>query len=168
VAFLAVPAVQWLLAALGVTVVAISPPGQEALKAIGRAPSRAAEKLRDAVVDDTCEDCPCHRTVVISQSNYPESAQHVRDAQMAGHPSTLTIDRVGAGARRAANLRGYPREPGKQRDEYPPAMFAEGGPGASIRNIDASDNMAAGASMGNQLRGAPEGCKATIIVGPGA
>lgn len=113
--------------------------------------------------------CPCHKTVIISQSAYPESANHILDAQAAGHPVTLTIDRGGARARRQAATGSFPREPGKQPDEYPPAMFLEGGAGASVRNITASDNMGAGASMGNQLRPEtryPDGCKATIIVGP--
>lgn len=125
-----------------------------------------SSSLADATTDKACKDCPCHRTVTISKTAHPQSAQHILDAQKAGHPSTLTIDRPGATARRRANIGSYPREPGKQPDEYPPAMFAEGGPGSSIRNIDAADNMGAGASMGNQLRGAPEGCKATIVVGP--
>lgn len=122
-------------------------------------------KARDEALTDTCPSCPCHRTVVISQSAHPESAQHIMDAQAAGYPSTLTIERSGAALRRRASTGGFPREPGKQPDEYPPAMFLEGGAGASVRNITSSDNMGAGASMGNQLRGAPEGCKATITVG---
>jgi hypothetical protein len=166
----AIAAMGALAAATGIAVWGQTPAGQQATQqaaqGLANAVSRARTAVRDAVTDDTCEDCPCHRTVVISKSAYPESAQHVLDAQRAGYPSTLTIDRTGATARRKANIRDYPRVAGKQPDEYPPAMFAEGGPGSSIRNIDASDNMASGASMGNQLRGAREGCKATIVVGP--
>jgi hypothetical protein len=105
-------------------------------------------------------------TVVISRSLAPETAGHVEDAQEAGHPPTLTIDRAGAGARRLACLAGYPPRPGRDRDEYPPAMFAEGGEGASVRYISPADNRSAGAQIGAQLRGAKEGWKVTIIVGP--
>lgn len=41
---------------------------------------------------------------------------------------------------------------GLDRDEYPPAMMAEGGEGASVRYIDESDNRGAGSSMGHQVR----------------
>lgn len=40
--------------------------------------------------------------VFVSPSRYPESAEHIRDAQAAGHPGVLTLDRAGAGANRTA------------------------------------------------------------------
>ncbi len=49
-------------------------------------------------------------------------------------------------------------------DEYPPAMFKEGGKGANIRAISPSDNMGAGASMGNQLRNVKDGMVIKIVV----
>jgi vacuolar-type H+-ATPase subunit F/Vma7 len=103
--------------------------------------------------------------VTISESKYPESAKHIRDAQAAGKPAILTIDRGGADARRDAATKAVTRVPGKQPDEYPPAMTKEGGSNASVRNIDASDNMGAGASMGNQLRQIPDGARIRIQVG---
>ena len=39
----------------------------------------------------------------------------------------------------------------KDRDEWPMAMFKEGGEGASVRYIDPSDNRGAGSSIGNAL-----------------
>ena len=45
----------------------------------------------------------------------------------AGKPDTLTIDRDNAAARRRDSLRGIETKPGLDRDEYPPAMFQEGG-----------------------------------------
>jgi filamentous hemagglutinin len=56
------------------------------------------------------------------------------------------------------------RVPGKQLDEYPPAMFSEGGKGASVRAINPKDNMAAGACIGNACRGLPNGAKIEIKV----
>ncbi|WP_458762567.1 two-partner secretion domain-containing protein [Cupriavidus basilensis] len=67
------------------------------------------------------------REIGISRSSYPESAQHIADGIAAGQPSTLTIDRAGAAARRAEALKGVDVKPGFDRDEFPPAMFKEGG-----------------------------------------
>jgi hypothetical protein len=46
-------------------------------------------------------------------------------------------------------------------------MFAEGGQGASVKYIDASDNRGSGASMGNQARtfGLQNGDKVVIDAG---
>ena len=101
---------------------------------------------------------------VVRRSSHPESAQHILDAQAAGHPITLTIDRNGALSNRADSLRGYSKVPMKQLDEYPPAMFREGGVGASVRPISPSDNMGSGASIGNQLRKFPDGTKVRFVV----
>ena len=104
------------------------------------------------------------KDVVVPSSRYPETASHIRDAQAAGHPSVLTIERAGADANRAAAQAGHTRIPGKQLDEYPPAMFREGGAGASIRPISPRDNMGAGACIGNQCRALPNGSKVRIVV----
>jgi hypothetical protein len=92
--------------------------------------------------------------VVVDGAKHPESAQHVAGAQAASHPAVVTIDRPGAKGRRAAVTSGTKTEPGKHRDEYPPAVTAEGGQGASVQSISASDNTGSGASLGNQ-RSAP-------------
>ncbi|MGW4148224.1 NucA/NucB deoxyribonuclease domain-containing protein [Streptomyces albogriseolus] len=100
----------------------------------------------------------------MSRSKYPESAQHIEDSQAAGYPAELTINRKGAEANRRDSLRGKPRVPGKDRDEYPPAMFEEGGTGASVRPITPGDNRGAGSAMGRQCRGLPDGTKVRIVV----
>jgi hypothetical protein len=99
-------------------------------------------------------------------SKYPETGQHILDAQATGYPSNLTIDRPNTNARRAEALSGHPTMPGLQRDEYPPAMFREGGRGASIRYISPSDNMGAGACIGNQCRPYSDGTVVKIVVVP--
>ncbi len=104
------------------------------------------------------------KTIVISRSRHPESAAHIREAQNAGQPSILTIDRTGARARRREALTGQKSHPGKDRDEYPPAMFEEGGAGSSVRNISLSDNRGAGACIGAQCRGLPNGTRVNIKV----
>ncbi|MEV7098153.1 NucA/NucB deoxyribonuclease domain-containing protein [Amycolatopsis sp. NPDC051045] len=55
--------------------------------------------------------------------------------------------------RRKASLRSVRRKLFKDRDEWPRAVFKEGGKGASVRHIGRSDNRGSGAALGNQLRG---------------
>ena len=97
------------------------------------------------------------RTVTVSRSRYPQSSAHIEDAVAAGKPRVFTVDRSNAAARRAASLRGVPRVAGRDRDEYPPAVFLEGGRGASVRPISPSDNRGSGSSIGHQLRGVADG-----------
>ncbi|WP_445675580.1 NucA/NucB deoxyribonuclease domain-containing protein [Pseudomonas entomophila] len=52
----------------------------------------------------------------------------------------------------------------KDRDEWPMAMFEEGGKGASVRHIDPSDNRGAGSSIGNILSDLPNGTKIKVEV----
>jgi hypothetical protein len=54
--------------------------------------------------------------------------------------------------------------PGKDRDEYPPAVFKEGGRGAQVRPINPSDNRGAGASIGQQIKDVPNGDKVKITI----
>lgn len=62
------------------------------------------------------------------------------------------------------NLRGIETKPGLDLDEYPPAMFQEGGQGASVRHINPSDNRGAGVCIGAQCGGLPSGAKVRIDV----
>jgi hypothetical protein len=67
--------------------------------------------------------------------------------------------------RRYNDVRGQEKVSGKDRDEYPPAMFQEGGNGASVRPISPSDNRGAGSSLGQQLRTFPDGTQVKIRIG---
>lgn len=100
----------------------------------------------------------------VSKSKHPESAKHIQDAQKSGQPKTLTVDRAGTKDRRKEAMEGKEKESGKDRDEYPPAMFKEGGKNASVKNIDPSDNRGSGACIGNQCRGLPDGTQIEIEV----
>jgi filamentous hemagglutinin len=102
--------------------------------------------------------------ISISRARFPEAAVHIETAQAAGHPSVLTIDRGGAAANRLASTGGYAKVPGLHLDEYPPAMFREGGAGASVRAIDPRQNMGAGACIGNACRAYPNGSQVRILV----
>jgi hypothetical protein len=50
-------------------------------------------------------------------------------------------------------------------DEYPPAMFLEGGAGASVRAISPKDNTAMGAYIGNCCRSLPDRARIKIKIG---
>ena len=104
------------------------------------------------------------REVKLPSSKYPASAAHAREAHAAGRPSEVTIDRAGAPARRGESLAGRNKVPGQDLDEYPPAMFKEGGKGASVRPITPRDNRGAGACIGNQCRDLPDGARVKIVV----
>jgi hypothetical protein len=105
-------------------------------------------------------------TVYVSHERYPEAAQHIDEAQggvsyrgtddtayAKQQPSELTVNRGGAGDNRAKSLSGIDKVPGKQLDEYPPALFEEGGTGASVKAIDPHDNTGSGSSIGHQVNG---------------
>lgn len=94
-----------------------------------------------------------------------EAAQHAADDIKAGKPSVLTIDRAEAGANRQASTGALDKVAGKHLDEYPPAMFKEGGAGASVRAINPRDNMSAGACIGNACRSLPDRTRVRINVG---
>ena len=106
------------------------------------------------------------KDVYIDPNKYPGSAGHAADAQAAGKPDVLTVDRPGKSDNRSDAMAGHPAQPGTDRDEYPPAVTREGGAGASVRNIDPSDNRGAGASLGNQIRDVPNGGQIRVIPQP--
>ena len=105
------------------------------------------------------------KEITLSRSLHGEAATHAADAIRAGMPDVLTIERSGATANRAASTGGLKKIPGKQLDEYPPAMFKEGGSGASVRAINGLYNRSAGACIGNSCRGLPDGAKVKINIG---
>jgi len=100
----------------------------------------------------------------ISLSRYPNVAAHARDAMKAGESSVCTIDRKDAAAHRKESLRGIATAPGKDRDEFPPAMCAEGGKGADVRLVPSGENRAEGVWMERQLKRWPDGTRILIVV----
>lgn len=111
--------------------------------------------------------------VYVDEDEFPEAAQHIDEAQdgtsWRGHeqvdkqqPSEVTLDREHALQHRREALRGVPTQPGSDRDEYPLAMFDEGGAGASVKYINPHDNRGAGATINAQTRGLEDGHKVVI------
>ncbi|NBL76367.1 hypothetical protein GWI67_01995, partial [Proteus sp. G2672] len=101
------------------------------------------------------------KVIIVDKNKYPETAKHIEDAQKSGHPNILTVDRDGAAKRRRESLKNIDPVKGSDRDEYPPAMFKEGGTGASVRLISPSDNRGAGSCIGHQCREFADG---TIVI----
>lgn len=115
--------------------------------------SNSSKQQSPATSMDT-DNCVHSKTIVVvrlSRSKYPETVDHLEDAIAAGQPSVLHIDRNGADENRAQSLSGIPTKPGYDRDEYSPAVSAEGGKGADVRYVTSADNRGAGSSMGSQL-----------------
>jgi hypothetical protein len=103
---------------------------------------------------------PCK--ITIDGSKHPESARHAQDAIDNGVNPDGVVDRTGAKPRREGRLEDEPRVPGMDRDEFPPAVLDNGNGGNSVRPIAPGDNRGAGASIGNQLRGVPDGTPVII------
>lgn len=95
-------------------------------------------------------------TVSIPYNRYPESAQHILDVLTqriaTGEGVIFTVDRPNASKRRRLALRGTKARSDFDRDEFPMAIFAEGGLCSDIRYINPSDNRGCGSYISNQLR----------------
>lgn len=57
-----------------------------------------------------------------------------------------------------------PSKTGYDRDEYPPAMFKEGGKEASVRYISSKDNRGAGSCIGHKCKQYSDGDKVKIEI----
>ncbi|NCH72932.1 hypothetical protein EHJ16_18660 [Cronobacter dublinensis] len=77
---------------------------------------------------------------------------------------SYTISRSSIKINRNESLKDHPTIKGFDRDEFPMAMFKEGGKGASVRYINPSDNRGAGSSIANALKPFPDGTKVKIKV----
>ncbi|MET7647400.1 LamG-like jellyroll fold domain-containing protein [Streptomyces sp. NPDC005426] len=97
----------------------------------------------------------------IDAIQHPDSAIHA--AEQGGEGLMVTLDRLGADARRQDNLRGIATRPKQDRDEFPPAIFKEGA-GAHVKHIGAGDNRGAGSDMKNQLVDIPNGGRVMVTI----
>lgn len=89
--------------------------------------------------------------------DFPETVQHIQDAMKNGQLKIVTMDRFtprkDVKIRRSEALKDVKIEKGLDGDEWPMAMFKEGGKGASVRYISPSDNRGAGATIMHALKG---------------
>lgn len=100
----------------------------------------------------------------ISHSVYPETTEHIAQAIKDGKAEIVTIDRANAGSRRKDSLRGVEVKKGKDRDEWPMAMFEEGGEGADVKHISPQDNRGAGSSIRAALQNCDENIRIKIKI----
>ena len=100
----------------------------------------------------------------LKRSEYPQTFGHIDGAIKKGHPYIVTIQRDAAKLNRKLSLKDIKTKTDKDRDEWPMAMFKEGGSGASVKYIDPSDNRGAGSSIGNALSDLPNGTRVKLEV----
>jgi hypothetical protein len=103
------------------------------------------------------------QNISFSKTKYPNIRRHFLDALRRGWPRTLVLNRRGADARRDRLLAPYPTRPGRDRDEYPPAVGRGKGAGlergvnptgwrADVRYVPSGENRSHGSTMGAKLR----------------
>lgn len=102
--------------------------------------------------------------LVFPSDRYPETSLHIFGAIEQGYSDVCTIDRAGADENRKESLKGIPTMEGYDRDEWPMAMCEEGGKGASVAYISASDNRGAGSWVGHELSQYEDGERILFIV----
>jgi len=104
------------------------------------------------------------RTVIVDSARHPQTAEHIRIARNRGRPDVVTLDRSGAADRRRESLARKPTRSDFDRDEYPCAVFAEGGAQADVAYIEGSDNRGAGSAIQWQVRQLPDGTRVRVRV----
>lgn len=105
-------------------------------------------------------------TVEFSKAKYPHLTDHISDVRQR-YDKVLTIDRQDDDANhRATEPFRHDSDPTTDGDEYPPAMFGEGGKGADIRFIPSSENRSAGSYMGRVLSQYCNGTHVRLVVVP--
>ncbi|MDI6447182.1 RHS repeat-associated core domain-containing protein, partial [Cronobacter dublinensis] len=102
--------------------------------------------------------------LVLTKKQYKEAFGHIEDVINQKNKDIYTISRSSIKINRNESLKDHPTIKGFDRDEFPMAMFKEGGKGASVRYINPSDNRGAGSSIANALKPFPDGTKVKIKV----
>ena len=100
--------------------------------------------------------------IEIQDDGKDQCVQHIKDAMKTRGNKYTT----GGNSKknRRASLKGKKGVKGKDRDEWPMAMFKEGGKGASVRNINPSQNRSMGSRIGALCRGLPRGTTVEIRI----
>lgn len=107
---------------------------------------------------------PEYYVVIVDSRKYPQTAEHIKMAQTMGFPEFVTLGRGDAAERRKTSLADVKASPIYDRDEWPMAVFKEGGQGANVVYIEGRDNRGAGSSIGWQMRGFPDGSRVRVRV----
>lgn len=106
------------------------------------------------------------KNIYLSYSACPESCWHIIRAIALGQPSVLSYckDKKRVNTNRRHSTHKLKSSPFFDRDEYPFACSYEGGNGADVVYMTKSDNRRAGAIIGHQLLGCPNGTKFRIVI----
>lgn len=108
---------------------------------------------------------PEYYVVIVDSQKYPQTAEHIKMAQQTmGFPEFVTLGRADAAERRKTSLADVKASAIYDRDEWPMAVFEEGGQGADVAYIEGRDNRGAGSSIGWQMRGFPDGSRVRVRV----
>ena len=107
---------------------------------------------------------PEYYVVIVDSRKYPQTAEHIRIAQAMGFPEFVTLGRTDAANRRKSSLSDVKASTIYDRDEWPMAVFREGGHGSDVAYIEGRDNRGAGSSLGWQMRGFPDGSRVRVRV----
>ena len=107
---------------------------------------------------------PEYYVVIVDSKRYPQTAEHIQTAQTMGFPEFVTLRRTDASERRKASLSGVKASRIYDRDEWPMAVFEEGGQGANVVYVDGRDNRGAGSSISWQMRNFPDGSRVRVRV----
>lgn len=102
--------------------------------------------------------------VILDSKKYPQTAEHIKTAQEMGFPEFVTLGRSEAAERRKASLANVKTSQIYDRDEWPMAVFEEGGEGADVAYVDGHDNRGAGSAISWQMRGIPDGSRVRVRV----
>lgn len=113
---------------------------------------------------NTVGNDPEYYVVIIDSKKYPQTAEHIKMAQNMGLPEFVTLGRSDAANRRKASLANVRASNIYDRDEWPMAVFREGGTGANVVYVDGSDNRGAGSSISWQMRNFPDGSRVRVRV----
>ena len=104
---------------------------------------------------------------VIDSWAYPQTAEHITAAwnkRCPGQPMVFTLDRKHSDEKRKRSLKNIKPKAGQDRDEFPNAVFKEGGDQADVFYLDPADNRGSGSSLRHQLKGVPDGAKVKIRI----
>lgn len=107
---------------------------------------------------------PEYYVVIVDSQKYPQTAEHIKMAQTMGFPEFVTLGRQMRWNGCKTSLADVKTSPIYDRDEWPMAVFEEGGHGADVAYIKGCDNRGAGSSIGWQMRGFPDGSRVRVRV----
>lgn len=94
----------------------------------------------------------------------PEVKDHGLDATGGTGEVRGVVDRAGSKERHKEAMKGMKPVPGKDRDVFPPAVVKPDATGTSVKPLSPGQNRAAGAKLGHELKGIPDGTPIILTI----